>query len=1230
MKGNVMNTLSKLTLVAIVIFGMSSVATAADYTAEQLMSLMDTNGDGKITLDEAPEDLKAGFGLFDQNGDGGIDVKEAQIMADFADNEQSQSPAADAGGITAEHLMSLLDTDRDGKITLDEAPEDLKAGFGLFDRNGDGGIDVTEAQVLVDFDDKEQSPEKATAPTAEQLMALMDANRDGKITLAEAPEDLKVYFFFIDQNGDGGIDVTEAQVLADLAANEQSQQEAPAAPRSQAAELYAAQALRSRAAAPPLAPVEWVGDLSPISESDWSYERARHLLERAGFGGTPEDIRRLADMTPQRAVDYLVDYEELDNSFLPEFDESDIYYGGYPATDNYFASAFKDLYKYGDMFGIKLLPPDSGPLHMQAAVTEAFYVYIADGYETKRLAEWWGERMVRTNRPLEEKLAYFWHGHFATSNAKALRYDLMKLHYETLRDKGLGSFKDLLIAVSQDPQMLIWLDNRTNTKRHPNENFAREVMELFSMGVGNYTEEDIREISRAFTGWTLDEEGLKGRNATARRDLVEAAKFVDDPSIHDGGEKTFLGESGNFNGYDAIDIILKQDATARFITWKLYRFFCNYEVPEEINLELARRFRADDYEIRPLLKTMFLSKDFYSPACVAKQIKSPVEQVVSTYRKLGLDTSPGIPNFGVTTAALGQELLFPPNVAGWEGGPSWINPATLLDRGNFARNLLFPGEVRGAGFDEGTYMMMNMGYTQGLENAGYVAGESDEDFDRRMNEIIETTRQARINRGGSLGATSLYESPETTTSAVPAAAQLMSFMDTNGDGKITMEEAPEDIKTAFAFIDQNGDGGIDVKEAQIMVDFNNNGQSPLPAAATAPDYTAAQLMSFMDTNGDGKIAKDEVNRLTTSFEGLDKNADGEIDAAEAGGMANAPRKEQTPSPQQATGAATPEQLMALMDTNSDGKITMEEAPEELKAGFSFIDANSDGAIDLKEAQVMAEYHNNDNVQSTQPQQATGAATAEQLMALMDTNNDGKITMEEAPEELKAGFSFIDANSDGAIDLKEAQVMADYANNENVQSTQSQPTDGALTVEQAMAFMDTNRDGKITMEEAPEDWKAAFSFIDANGDGGIDLNELQVMSDFGNNGQPPEPMAGGIDMSDRKNRFANPAETFHLEMGFGLATMKAKARVKPMQKIAADIQLVDMAREAGVSTIEEAVDHFAGRLLLIPLGDEAWVEMVAWMYDAVGSSDLDYEAPNAERVLRRLAHLIMSLPEYQLG
>ena len=139
-----------------------------------------------------------------------------------------------------------------------------------------------------------------------------------------------------------------------------------------------------------------------------------------------------------------------------------------------------------------------------------------------------------------------------------------------------------------------------------------------------------------------------------------------------------------------------------------------------------------------------------------------------------------------------------------------------------------------------------------------------------------------------------------------------------------------------------------------------------------------------------------------------------------------------------------------------------------------------------------------------------------------------------------------------------------------------------------------------------------------------------MVDFNNNGQSRAPAAGGIDMSDRKNRYANPAETYNAEMGYGLGVMKAKARVKPVQKIAADIELVNMAREAGVGTVEEAVDHFAQRLLLVPLGDKAWAEMVAWMHDAVGSSRLDYEAANTERVLRRLAHLIMSLPEYQLG
>jgi Ca2+-binding EF-hand superfamily protein len=203
-------------------------------------------------------------------------------------------------------------------------------------------------------------------------------------------------------------------------------------------------------------------------------------------------------------------------------------------------------------------------------------------------------------------------------------------------------------------------------------------------------------------------------------------------------------------------------------------------------------------------------------------------------------------------------------------------------------------------------------------------------------------------------------------------------------------------------------------------------RAQLPEEPSA-GFTAEQLMAFLDTNGDGKIAKEEVETLKTSFDGLDKNADGEIDAGEA----NPPRKEQTPSPQQATGGVTAEQLLAFIDTNSDGKITMEEAPEDLKAGFSYFDINGDGGIDVKEAQALADLHNNENAQSTspQPQPTTDGVTAEQLMTLMDINRDGKITMEEAPEDLKAGFSFIDVNGDGAIDLKEAEVVAEYANNQ---------------------------------------------------------------------------------------------------------------------------------------------------------------------------------------------------------
>jgi hypothetical protein len=221
--------------------------------------------------------------------------------------------------------------------------------------------------------------------------------------------------------------------------------------------------------------------------------------------------------------------------------------------------------------------------------------------------------------------------------------------------------------------MLVYLDNGENIKTHPNENFGRELLELFTMGVGHYSERDVREAARAFTGWTND---------------VLAFKL--DATQHDEGEKTFLGVTGPLGGEDIIDIILKQEVTAEFVAAKLYRFFVREEIDPAVKTALGRTLRDGGYQLKPLLERIFLSKDFYSEPSVATQIKSPVHLVVSTYKKLGLTEVPTIPDLGRMTGALGQSLFDPPNVAGWAGGRSWITPSTLLERGNLFRGVLFP------------------------------------------------------------------------------------------------------------------------------------------------------------------------------------------------------------------------------------------------------------------------------------------------------------------------------------------------------------------------------------------------------------------------------------------------------------------------------------------------------------------------------------------------------------
>jgi len=422
-------------------------------------------------------------------------------------------------------------------------------------------------------------------------------------------------------------------------------------------------------AAPSSSP--WVDNLSPIAPTDWNADRAAHLLERAGFGGTPEDIARLAALTPQKAVDSLVDYERVDDSGARAFEESGVWDRGMDPFPPSRADAVRQAREHGEALGVKALPEGS-PRRLQPVVDKFFYGLRANTIETQRLGVWWANRMLTTKRPLEEKLTLFWHGHFATGDAKVRDYRMMLRQNEMLRRNAEGALGALLVGILKDPAMLVYLDNGENVKAHPNENFGRELLELFTMGVGHYTERDVREAARAFTGWTND-----------------VLDFRFDQAQHDFGEKTFLGKTGPLDGTDIIDRILAQEATGEFVAAKIYRYFVRDDISPALKTEFGRSFKAGGYQLKPLLKRIFLSKDFYSDASVATQIKSPVVLVISTYRKLGLRELPTIPDFGRLTGALGQTLFDPPNVAGWAGGRTWITPATLMQRGNLFRDVLF-------------------------------------------------------------------------------------------------------------------------------------------------------------------------------------------------------------------------------------------------------------------------------------------------------------------------------------------------------------------------------------------------------------------------------------------------------------------------------------------------------------------------------------------------------------
>ena len=366
-----------------------------------------------------------------------------------------------------------------------------------------------------------------------------------------------------------------------------------------------------------------------------------HLMRRAGFGAPYGELEARAARGYEATVDELID-----NEGLPDWEE------------------------------------DMARRHLIGAYR---------GNAIPEIQGYWMQRMISTGRPLQEKMTLFWHTILCGGDAKIDHPETTEAQIDMLRENALGNFRDLLVALSKDPGMIIYLDNRYSHKESINENYGRELLELFSMGVGNYTEEDVKVAARAFTGWTIAP-GITS-NLPYQRHPME---FIFDPEDHDDSEKEFLGQKGRFNGGDIVDIIARQPATARFIARHLYNFFVADEVqvpawqttpprdPAAINV-LADAYLQSNYDIRPVLRLLFNSNFFKDESVWYARVKSPVEVVVGTMRLVQdhLTPAPGIEGLVGEATNMGQMLMNPPSVEGWHGGKEWINSGALVNRVNF-------------------------------------------------------------------------------------------------------------------------------------------------------------------------------------------------------------------------------------------------------------------------------------------------------------------------------------------------------------------------------------------------------------------------------------------------------------------------------------------------------------------------------------------------------------------
>ena len=408
--------------------------------------------------------------------------------------------------------------------------------------------------------------------------------------------------------------------------------------------------------------------LAPLPASQWNKTTAAHLLSRAAFGATPAEIDAAEKKGLSATVAELVDFKP---------DAANV-----PAPDWAHPRNIREI-----RMGIKAEKERGGNFKEKRREFR-----MMEGEEILSLRQWWLDRMLNGPAPLLEKMTLFWHGHFATSVQKVRDAYWMWLQNDTLRRNALGSFGALAKKISRDPAMMIYLDLQQSRKEHPNENWARELMELFTVGIGNYSEQDIREAARAFTGYRLDLTDQQFRYA---------------PFQQDAGPKNFMGRTGAIKGDDVLEALVGKPACAQFIGRKLWRYFVEDEPSPQTVDRVAERIRAHKFEMRPLLREIFSSAEFYSDRAMATQIKSPVQYIVQTCKLLGTP----LPSAVVSQNAMrqmGQVLFAPPNVKGWDGGKTWISTSTLYFRYNFANYLIngdamLPGnpQTRGQGGDVG-------------------------------------------------------------------------------------------------------------------------------------------------------------------------------------------------------------------------------------------------------------------------------------------------------------------------------------------------------------------------------------------------------------------------------------------------------------------------------------------------------------------------------------------------